>query len=245
MERRWTVPRCAALCQARDGTAHSHSPLWLTEVARPVGLQITPGVFYRDWCLLSLDGTCLDVADTPANVTAFGRPGASRGNAVGAFPQVRLVGLAECGTHALLQVALGPYTMSERRLADRLIPNLPVGALVLADRGLYSFERWQRAAATGAALCWRVSMRMRLPQDVVLEDGSYHSRLYAFSDRHRHQTSMVVRVVEYQLDDPGRPGQTEGYRLLTNVLEPAAAPAPELAAVYGAEDHLKLPRPDH
>ena len=76
-------------------------------------------------------------------------------------------------------------------------------------------------------------MRMRVPRDVVLEDGSYHSRLYAFADRHRHQAPMVVRVVEYQLDDPGRPGQAEGYRLLTNVLDPAAAPAPELAAVYG------------
>ncbi len=76
-------------------------------------------------------------------------------------------------------------------------------------------------------------MRMPLPRDVVLEDGSYHSRLYAVADRHRHQAPMVVRVVECQLDDLGRPGQTEGYRLLTNVLDPAAAPAPELAAVYG------------
>ena len=230
---RWTVPTKAALFQARRRLGPEPLADLFAAVAQPVGLQITPGVFYRDWRLLSLDGTCLDVADTPANVTAFGRPGASRGNAVGAFPQVRLVGLAECGTHALLQVALGPYTMSERRLADRLIPNLPSGALVLADRGLYSFERWQQAAATGAALCWRVSMRMRLPRDVVLEDGSYYSRLHAFADRHRHQAPMVVRVVEYQLDDPGRPGQTEGYRLLTNVLEPAAAPASEFAAVYG------------
>lgn len=230
---RWTVPTKAALFQARRRLGPEPLAALFAAVAQPVGLQTTPGVFYRDWRLLSLDGTCLDVADTPANATAFGRPGASRGNAVGAFPQVRLVGLAECGTHALLQVALGPYTMSERRLADRLIPNLPSGTLVLADRGLYSFERWQRAAATGAALCWRVSTRMRLPRDVVLEDGSYHSRLYAFADRHRHQDPMVVRVVEYRLDDPGRPGQAEGYRLLTTVLEPGAAPAPELAALYG------------
>ncbi len=117
-----TVPTKAALFQARRRLGPEPLAALFAAVAQPVGLQITPGVFYRDWCLLSPDGTCLDVADTPANVTAFGRPGASRGNAVGAFPQVRLVGLAECGTHALLQVALGPYTMSERRLAAQPDP---------------------------------------------------------------------------------------------------------------------------
>src|SRR6266511_4358229 len=46
--------------------------------------------------LLTLDGTTFDVADTPANQAAFGRPGGGRGQ--GAFPQVRLLGLVEGGT---------------------------------------------------------------------------------------------------------------------------------------------------
>ncbi len=42
---------------------------------------------------------------------------------------------------------------------------------------------------------------------------------------------MTVRVIEYMLDDPGRPGDLR-YRLLTNILEPALSPALEPAALY-------------
>ena len=107
--------------------------------------------------LVSLDGTCLDVADTPANDEAFGRPGSSRREGGGAFPQLRLVGLAESGTHAIFDAALGPYSSSEQELADRLWGALGEGMLCLADRGFYSFERFQRARATGAQLLWRVN----------------------------------------------------------------------------------------
>ena len=41
---------------------------------------------------------------------------------------------------------------------------------------------------------------------------------------------MVVRVVEYTLE--GVPGAEPLYRLLTTILDPAAAPAAELAALY-------------
>ena len=57
---------------------------------------------------MSLDGTCLDVPDTPANEAAFGRPGSSRREGGGAFPQLRLVALSESGTHAITAAALGP-----------------------------------------------------------------------------------------------------------------------------------------
>ena len=86
-------------------------------VARPLANESTRGAFYRGLRLMSLDGTCLDVADTPANEAAFGRPGTGRGQGVGAFPQVRMVALAESGTHAICDVAMGPYRSTEKELA--------------------------------------------------------------------------------------------------------------------------------
>ena len=82
------------------------------------------GAFYRGLRLMSLDGTCLDVADTPENEAAFGRPGSSRRAGGGAFPQLRLVALAESGTHAICDAALGPYASSEKELADQLLGGL-------------------------------------------------------------------------------------------------------------------------
>ncbi len=53
--------------------------------AVPLAGAGTAGAWYRGWRLMSIDGTCLDVADTAANEAAFGRPGTGRGAGAGAF----------------------------------------------------------------------------------------------------------------------------------------------------------------
>jgi hypothetical protein len=210
-------------------------------VAVPLAEPATEGAFYREWRLASIDGTCLDVADTPGNEAEFGRPGSGRG--VSAFPQVRLVGLGECGTHALLNVQIGPYRSAEQTLAADLLGGLGPGVLCLADRGFYGFELWKQASATGADLVWRTKSNHRLPVLERLPDGSYRSELFARSDRPRD--GVAVRVVEYALDDPGR--ERTRYRLLTTILDSEQAPADELASLYaqrwefeGALDELKV-----
>jgi Insertion element 4 transposase N-terminal len=76
------------------------------EVVKPIATPATRGAWYRDWRLVSLDGSTLDVADEPANEEAFGRPGSSRGSS--AFPQIRFVSLVENGTHVLKWPATKP-----------------------------------------------------------------------------------------------------------------------------------------
>jgi hypothetical protein len=69
-------------------------------VARPLAAEATPGCWLAGRRLVAVDGTCLDLADTPANDRFFGRPGVAKGER-SAFPQARVVALAECGTHAI------------------------------------------------------------------------------------------------------------------------------------------------
>ena len=57
------------------------------DCAVPLATKRTKGAYYKRWRLMSLDGTCLDVADTVANEAAFGRPGSKRENSFGAFPR--------------------------------------------------------------------------------------------------------------------------------------------------------------
>ena len=61
--------------------------------------------------LVAVDGTCLDVADTVENEAFFGRPGVNKGERA-AFPQARVVALAECGTHAIFAAAVGGFAES-------------------------------------------------------------------------------------------------------------------------------------
>src|SRR5688500_2899629 len=41
------------------------------EVVQPIAIRASQEAWYRDWRLVSLDGSCLDVADTEANRAAF------------------------------------------------------------------------------------------------------------------------------------------------------------------------------
>ncbi len=227
----WTVPTKAAIFQARRRLGVEPLRALFRAVVRPLGTPESRGVWYRTWRLMSIDGTVLDVADTPANALAFGRPAHSRGEG-SAFPQVRVVALAETGTHALVDVTMGPCTIGELSLARELFGSLRSGMLCLADRLYFSYDLWKQAHATGADLLWRARSNAVLRPVEILADGSYLSRLFASDqDRTHDREGIAVRVVEYLLDDPGRPA-TERYRLMTSILDPALAPAEELAATY-------------
>jgi hypothetical protein len=199
------------------------------ELVEPVAVERTRGAWYRGWRLVSLDGSTFDVADEAVNAEAFGRPGASRGTS--GFPQLRFVSLVESGTHVLFGAEQGPYTVSEIELARAVVTRLRPQMLCLADRNFFSFALWSQAADTGADLLWRLKVNSVLPCEERLEDGSYLSTIYpSAKDRRHNQRGRVVRVIEYTLEGVEDPEPL--YRVLTTLLDPAAAPAPELAALY-------------
>src|SRR5580704_14605604 len=198
-------------------------------VVAPIAEKRTQGDWYRQWKLVSLDGSSLDVADTAENDKAFGRPGASRGST--AYPKIRFVGLLESGTHVLWAARMGKYAIDEITLATRVVPALRQGMLCLADRFFPGYKLWQKAAQTNADLLWRVRQNARLEVDKRLADGSYLSRMYSSTSHRRQQRkAIVVRVIEYRLQ--GLPGAESIYRLITTILDPKLAPAKELAALY-------------
>jgi hypothetical protein len=199
------------------------------EVVRPIAVPATKGAWYRDWRLLSLDGSTLDVADTAGNVKGFGRPGASRGTT--AYPQLRFVSLVENGTHVLVGSQLGRYREGETTLARKVVAALGRGMLCLADRQFFGWTLWQQAAHTGADLLWRVKKNLRLPCHKRLPDGSYLSVIYPSARDRRHGTQGVtVRVIEYTL--AGVAEAEDLYRLVTTIVDPDRGPASELAALY-------------
>src|SRR3982751_1509710 len=179
----------SGISQARSRLGEAPLRRPYDQVVRPVATPATKGAWYRRWRPVSLDGSCLDVADTGENGAAFGRPEASRGG--GAFPQLRLVALVENGTHVLFGARLGSFAEGETTLAHAVVPALGPGMLCLADRQSFGHALWQGAAGTGADLLWRVKRNLRLPREARLADGSYLTTVYPSEKDRRHRTAGV------------------------------------------------------
>jgi Transposase DDE domain len=149
-----------------------------------------------------------------------------------AFPQARLVALAECGTHAVFAAKIGAYRDGEATLAEGLLGSLGQDMLLLADRGFFSYALWCKASSTGADLLWRVRRDGRGAPGPVhlrdLDDGSWLAHLRQSNDH--VSEPMLARVIDYTVED-GRDNPTV-YRLLTTMLDPDEAPADQLALAY-------------
>lgn len=235
----YTLPSKSAIFQARQRLGPEPMKALFERVAVPLGKPATaestgtPGTWLAGRRLVAIDGLCLDVADTVENDAFFGRPGVNKGEQ-SAFPQARVVALAECGTHAMFAAEVGRYSDSEGAFAERLLPRVLPGMLLLADRGFFSYALWRKASATGADLLWRVRTDRGGPTPIHLEDlpdGSWLGHLQqTHSAAARAAEPMPVRVVDYKIDD-GRTNP-EIYRLFTTLLDPDEVSATDLAAAY-------------
>lgn len=234
----WQVPTSSAISQARTRLGAEPLAALFDRVALPIARPGTPGAWFRGFRVMAIDGVVLDVPDTPANLKEFGKSGG--GKWVSPFPQVRIVGLAECGTHAIVAAAFDSWSVHERELALRVLDEFDEGQLVLADRGFYSYDLWRQAAATGTDLLWRIIDLVELPVLEWLPDGSYRSELVPkvmkteFKRGKRShipdEVKLPIRVIEYMIDN--RAVASETIRLITTITDPEVAPAAELAALY-------------
>ena len=238
----WAVPTTGAISQARDRLGEAPVKALFERIAAPIAVPGAPGAWLGSRRLMAIDGVKMDVPDTPANVAGFGRPG---GVTRRPFPQVQVLGLGECGTHAVVAAEIGTLGAGERELAAGLLGSMEPGMLVIADRGFFSFEFWRDCLLTGADLLFRVPSGLRLPVTRVLPDGSYLSEVATHKVRSsgfkiplaaaadpRNATHIPVRVIEYTVTSAAAGGKAETFRLITTILDPDDVTAIELAAAY-------------
>jgi hypothetical protein len=223
------LPSKSAIFQARERLGAEPVKALFDRVAQPLAAPGTPGSFLAGRRLVAIDGTTLDVADTVVNDAFFGRPGVNKGER-SAFPQARLVALAECGTHAVFDAEIGSYTTSELALSKMLVERLEPGMVLLADRGFTGFALWQQASATGADLLWRARNNVHPRQIEVFEDGSWLGEM-RLNNAKVTTEAIIVRVVEYSVAD-GRGVDAGPFRLFTTLLDPDEVTATELAIAY-------------
>jgi hypothetical protein len=226
-----TTPGRSTLCEARKRLGIGALRGLAEQVVVLLGQPDTPGAFYRGMRTMAVDGFVLDVADTPANAWSFGRPGSGR--APGAFPQVRLLALCETGSHVLWRWLIKPLRHGEARRVRYLLRFLQPDMLLLWDRNFLNHATVSAVIERRAQLLARISSNRVFTPIEGLVDGSYRAKLYrTATDRRRDRHGIVVRIIEYTLDDPARPGRDERHRLLTTLLDATLDPATTLICLY-------------
>lgn len=266
----WSVPTSSAVTQARKRLGRQVFAEVFERTCGPVAgvagtaarmsaLGTSRGSFLRGWRLLAIDGFEVDVPDSDENAAEFGYAGSGENRS--AFPKVRVVAVAECGTHAFVAAEIGAYAVGERTLAQRLYPRLRGDELLTADRGFYSWTAWDTAQSTGAALLWRAPTQLDLPVVKVLSDGTYLTVLIKPTIRGQRRERLLTaarggadltdinavpdafdadglpvvhlaRVVEYDVPDRVGNGTGELIALITTITDPGDAHADDLAAAY-------------
>jgi hypothetical protein len=237
----WHVPTDGAISQARKRLGEPPLKVLFDRVAQPLAVPGTKGAWFHGWRVMAVDGVILDVPDTERNRAGFGKPQHSKGGE-SPFPQVRIVGLGECGTHAIIAAAVDSWRVYERQLFTRILDALQPGMLVLADSGFYSYALWTQTRATGAELVWRIKSDIILEPLQHLPDGSYRAELIEpelKADLRKGLRKTIpddvripVRVVEYTVTNRKEDEDNETIRLVTSILDHELAPAIELAALY-------------
>lgn len=225
------IPGRSTLCEARKRLGTAPLRRLAAQVIELLGRPETPGAFYRNLRLMALDGFVLNLPDTPENERTFGRPGSGR--APGAFPQARVLALCETGSHVLWRWLIKPLRHAEISMAPFLLRALQPDMLLLWDRHFLTHATLRAVRNRRAHLLARITAQRVLTPIAHLPDGSYLAKVYPNrADRRRDRRGVLVRVIDYSLDDPNRPGHGERHRLLTTLLDPTLDPALTLVGLY-------------
>ena len=243
--RRGVTPHRNALGEARNGLGIAPIRLLRSKVVRLLATpNNTPDAFYCGMRLMALDGFVLNLPDTPDNARVFGKP--QSGREEGAFPQARVLALCETGTHVLYKHLIKPCRRGEVTMTPHLLRSLEEDMLLLWDRNFLSYKHLQIIKKRNAHLLARVKSNFVFEPIEVLSDGSYLAKMYPSTwCRQKDKNGIVVRIIEYTLDDPSRPHQGETHRLLTTLLDAEKHPAEELIILYHERWEEEKDQPDY
>jgi hypothetical protein len=143
------------------------------------------------------------------------------------------VSLCEAGTHVLWRSLMKPQWRGEPPMAHHLVRFLEENMLLLWDRGFLSYALFCAVRARRAQLLARIKKDVVFKPIRRLRDGSFLAKIYPSpSHRQRDKDGILVRIIEYTFNDPGRQGSGEKHRLLTTLLDERRHPAKRLIVLY-------------
>lgn len=199
----------------------------LQAALRPLAnAALHPHAFYKGLRLVGVDGTTMNVANTPPMKNMKVKTKSRRGSA--AFHRVGCAALVELGTHSPLAVCIGENDESESVLAAAVVEHLTAQDLIIADR-YYGNGKWAGQflrMPQNPIFLLRVQERFKAVTMEKLKDGS---RIVAVQDP-QSDMPILLREVKGKVRRPGK--KWVKVRFWTNLFDELCYPAEELIALY-------------
>lgn len=203
------------------------------------------GYFYQSlcpqtwmgWRLLAVDGSTVQVPNTPENLAHFGAWHPAKG---GPCPMARISQMFDVLNQLTLDAIIGPKSIGERELAAEHFAHLRSGDLVLLDRGYPAFWLFALVRRKNAHFCarmkvngWKVTKRFvdsGLNEQIVsLQPGTTAKQ--DCGKRNLSANPITIRLIRVVLDD----GEIEV--LATSLLVTKTYPSSMFKELY----HLRWP----
>jgi hypothetical protein len=237
----------AAYCVARGKLPVERLEEIHRHVVQDAQALVTQGDWWCGKRVRVLDGTCVTMADTPANQAAF--PQANVQKAGCGFPVTRILASFCLATGLIMQWVTGHWYQHELSLLAALLESFGGGEVLLGDRGFGNFPVLAQCLARGLDGVFRANTAMRR---LDLRQGKRLGRddrlvVWRHGPKPKYMTAeywaelpaeITVRVVRVQLRVPGF--RTRAVLLVTTLLDPVKYPSQALAQLYRRRWEMEL-----
>ncbi len=238
----------AAYCRARAKLPATVLKRLTVEAGRNLEEQVPKDWLWHGKHVTLVDGSTVTLPDTPENQQAF--PQLSSQEPGTGFPIIRLVVLLSLATAGLLGMALAPYQgkeTGETALLRKLLDEVNVGDLLLADRYYCSYWLVALAQARGVDVVFRLHhlrdydfrRGQRLGPDDHLVTWQRPQRP-KWMDAATYATippTLTVRELRVDITTPGC--RTQEIVVVTTLTDAARYPKEDLADLYHDRWHVE------
>jgi hypothetical protein len=234
----------SSYCQARQRLPVERLEKIFRHTRRLAEQRVPAESFWHGHRVKIVDGTGLSMPDTPANQAVY--PQESQQKPGCGFPLLRLVSVACLASGAVVDFAVCSHYSHDLHLFDQLRPDLRHNDLVVGDRGFCSYAQLALLHGAGVQALFRLHQgrpgngrRSRLKPAQKLGKGDWLAKwkrpdtkpgYLSQPDGAKLPETFTVRIIKVNLTAPGM--RTRHLVLATTLLDPAAYPAAEIAALY-------------
>jgi hypothetical protein len=219
-------------------------------VLKTLHRRIRPEDRYRGLRIKAIDGSSLQLMDTPANQKTYPQPSTQKPGC--GFPVMGITGILDLGHGGWEAIECSDYRDHDARVAQRMIHHIGEGDLLLGDRAYCSYQLIASVRQQGGhvlmrlhqgrhrKLDWRSGQRVSAIARIVLWTKPNKSKSCELTDEQWDELpeEMELRLIKTSFKD--RTGRKRELVVVTTLLDQSESDDLELIELYARRWDIEL-----